>query len=399
MNCPACGSESSRTFYSLARVPTSSNVVFRSREQAMNAPTGSLELRFCETCGFIWNAAFDPTTQHHGEYEATQGCSPTFNQFARNLAARWIEKHHLRGKALLEIGCLNGEFITQLCAMANTTGVGIDPELNLARVPAEAIGPRRFHRRFLRPSVRTPACRLHLLPPHARARALPSADSSPTFAPPSTIGPQRPSASKCPAPNARSTSVRFGDIYYEHCSYFTAETLADLFRRNRFEVLDQRTEFDGQYLTIDTRPTTDGGRLSHQPPRTTNGGWGQPPCQVAALSERVDQFAKTRVSQDRPMNFRECDRKPRTAKSPFGAPAPKPLAFSARFGLGVDAVAEVVDINPAKHGTFLAMTGQAGRARADRLVASKPTLVIGMNPAYRNEIAASRRGTCHPRRD
>ena len=368
MLCPSCNSSASRSFYSLARIPTSSNVVFRSRDEALNAPTGSLDLHFCETCGFIWNAAFDPTTQHAGEYEATQGCSPTFNKFARELAARWIEKHHLRGKALLEIGCLNGEFITQLCAMANTTGVGIDPELNLARVPADSIGRVDFIKDFYGPKyAHLPAdfiCCRHTL------EHVP--DVGRFIADLRAAVDDRPATTVCfevPGTERVLDECAFWDIYYEHCSYFTAETLAGLFQRNRFEVLNQRTEFDGQYLTIDTRATNDSQLNDYD---------------VNAIRGRVAAFvAKVHAAT---VAFREMIAQA-DGKVVLWGSGSKAVGFLSTLGLGTDAVAEVVDINPAKHGTYLAMTGQEV-VPAERLVATKPSLVIGMNPAYRNEIAA-----------
>jgi len=77
------------------------------------------------------NTAFDPATQElSGKYEATQGHSPTFSAFAKKLAQRWVDRYHLAGKRVLEIGCGQGEFISLLCQTASTPGVGIDPILS-----------------------------------------------------------------------------------------------------------------------------------------------------------------------------------------------------------------------------------------------------------------------------
>ena len=48
----------------------------------------------------------------------------------------------------------------------------------------------------------------------------------------------------------------FQDIYYEHCSYFTAESLSSLFRSCGFDVFDTRREYGGQYLTLAARPSS-----------------------------------------------------------------------------------------------------------------------------------------------
>ncbi len=46
----------------------------------------------------------------------------------------------------------------------------------------------------------------------------------------------------------------FWDIYYEHCSYFTAGSLARLFRQAGFAVDDLYRVYDDQYLVIEARP-------------------------------------------------------------------------------------------------------------------------------------------------
>ena len=49
--------------------------------------------------------------------------------------------------------------------------------------------------------------------------------------------------------------LAFWDIYYEHCSYFSAESLSLLFREQGFDVLDVWTDYDDQYLMITAKPS------------------------------------------------------------------------------------------------------------------------------------------------
>ena len=56
-----------------------------------------------------------------------------------------------------------------------------------------------------------------------------------------------------------------------------------------------------------------------------------------------------------------------------------------------EAVDVVVDINPAKHGKFVAGAGQRIASPSD-LVPLRPDLVVVMNPIYRKEIAADLEG-------
>ncbi|MEZ5267938.1 MAG: hypothetical protein R2789_04990 [Microthrixaceae bacterium] len=75
-----------------------------------------MELRFCGDCGFVANARFDQgLSEYSARYEETQGFSARFNDFARDLAKRWVEKYSLAGRTVLEIGCGKGEFLEMMC--------------------------------------------------------------------------------------------------------------------------------------------------------------------------------------------------------------------------------------------------------------------------------------------
>src|SRR5262249_45892286 len=47
----------------------------------------------------------------------------------------------------------------------------------------------------------------------------------------------------------------FWDVYYEHCSYFGSGSLAALFARTSFDVVECFTDFDDQYLVLEARPS------------------------------------------------------------------------------------------------------------------------------------------------
>jgi hypothetical protein len=65
----------------------------------------------------------------------------------------------------------------------------------------------------------------------------------------------------------------------------------------------------------------------------------------------------------------------------------KGVAFLTTLGLTLDDVAYAVDINPIKHGTFMAGTGQEIVA-PEFLRDYRPDVVIIMNPVYRAEVTA-----------
>jgi hypothetical protein len=74
----------------------------------------------------------------------------------------------------------------------------------------------------------------------------------------------------------------FWDVYYEHCSYFSAASLKHLFTRTGFAVQRIWTGYDDQYLMIVTRPAEHG---SNAPPGDADG--------VAAIIRMSGSFATT----------------------------------------------------------------------------------------------------------
>ena len=127
-NCPSCISGTMTSFYEVKSVPTNSCILLETKEDAINYPRGDINLKHCGNCGFISNMAFDAKlTEYSGRYEETQGFSDTFNKFHHDLAERLINKHGLKNKTVIEIGCGKGEFITMLSELGNNKGLGFDP--------------------------------------------------------------------------------------------------------------------------------------------------------------------------------------------------------------------------------------------------------------------------------
>lgn len=65
----------------------------------------------------------------------------------------------------------------------------------------------------------------------------------------------------------------------------------------------------------------------------------------------------------------------------------KGVAFLTTLGQTRDDIAYAVDINPLKHATFMAGTGQEIIA-PESLQTFRPDVVIIMNPVYRDEVTA-----------
>ena len=126
--CPACGSSGMSNFFDVKGLPVHSMLLLDDRNEAIECPKGDIALAFCGSCGFISNLAFDPALMNCSvDYESSQAYSPRFIEYAKELAIKLIDRHGLRGKDIVEIGCGAGDFLALICALGGNRGVGIDP--------------------------------------------------------------------------------------------------------------------------------------------------------------------------------------------------------------------------------------------------------------------------------
>ena len=373
-SCPSCGGTAVEHIYTVPEVPVHSVLLVRTREDALNFPTGTLELVHCRSCGFIFNALFDESKLNYStEYEETQGFSETFNAFHRRLAAELIERFDLRNKDVLEIGCGKGEFLTLLCRMGENRGVGFDPAYVPERSSSNAGDNITFiqdfySEKYAHLKADFICCKMTLehIPDVARfiGTVRRAVGNNPT-----KIFFQIPDMSRV------VEEVAFWDIYYEHCSYFTASALRTLFTREGFDVTKVWTDYDGQYLMIQAEPALfdlpsgDGASAAVPALPTDISGF------KAALAERT---ASWKSGLERAAAGGK--------KIVLWGGGSKAVAFLTTLGIR-DEVQGAVDINPYKHGTYLSKTGHLILSPQD-LVSIRPDVVIIMNPIYRREIAA-----------
>jgi SAM-dependent methyltransferase len=371
--CPNCGSVEMSVFYELESVPVHSVLLLPTREEALNYPKGDITLGFCQTCGFIANVAFDPSRhEYSSRYEATQAFSPTFSAFAHRLATRLIDQYDLHGKDIIEIGCGQGEFLTLLCELGGNRGVGFDP----AYVPERSEGPAQDRITFIKDFYSERYAHYHgdfvcckMTLEHIQR----TADFVSTVR--RLLRDQSHAIVFFQVPDVRRVlrEVAFWDIYYEHCSYFSLGSLARLFRHCGFEVINLAREYDSQYLMIEARPGDgkDGALLEQED-------------DLEELAREVACF-----SENYPLKLdawrRDLQRMRQTGRRVviWGAGS-KGVAFLTTLHIE-DEIEYAVDINPYKHGTYMAGTGQE-IVGPDFLKEYRPDVVIVMNPIYEDEI-------------
>ena len=371
--CPSCGSGALVIFHEQDGVPVHSCRLVETREEALSFPRGTLRLALCGSCGFITNLAYDATLQDYGiAYEETQGFSPRFVEFARELALGWIARYDLRGIDVLEIGCGKGEFLALLCELGPNRGIGIDPAYVEERLESPAAGRMRFiadlyDERYAHLCADAVVCRHtieHIAPVASFMRLVRR-----------TIGERLETAVLFDLPDIVRVlrEGAFWDVYYEHCSYFGPGSLARLFRRTGFDVLALERAYDDQYLVLEARPSA------------------VEPSGVLPLAEPVEELAvevarfRARVADvvERWSVALAAARADGRTVAVWGAGS-KGVAFLTAVARAGD-VAYAVDVNPYKQGKYLAGTGHEVLG-PDDLVDRPPDLVVAMNPVYLDEI-------------
>jgi len=362
--CPACGAVMGRSFYHANAIPVQSNLLVESSRAAADFPRGELHLAVCENCAFITNVTFDESKLEMTEkYEASQAASPTFGKFARQLAQEWIDRYDLKGKRIIEIGCGQGEFLDLICEMSGSAGVGFDPIVRrkVGYAPNVTFIPGRFEDYAATGMSCDFICCRHTLEHIAEPLNFLTSlrevcgDAIVAFEVPDTVRVMREGA--------------FWDIYFEHVSYFTPESLHRVFQRAGFETLRTSLEFDDQYLVIEAKAT--GGQRRDMP----------------TLSElrRTQEFVRTCGAVMNAWVERCTD--PKHSTRVIWGSGSKAVGFLTTLGIA-DQFAAIIDINPAKQGSYLPGT-PLKIVSPKTLIGIKPDLVVIMNPIYRDEIAKS----------
>ena len=372
--CQACGSTAVESFYELNNVPAHSCLLLPTRAEALAFPRGDLELVFCHDCGFIGNARFDiGLNRYSAAYEETQAFSPRFMRFLDEICHDQIRKFGLGpGTTALEIGCGKGEFLTRLCELSGCNGIGIDPGYHPERNQSNAADRMTFIRdlygpRYAHLQAEYVSCRHtleHIAPVQEFMRLVRE-----------TIGNRHHVNVFFELPDMErvlETGV-FWDVYYEHCTYFTRGSLARLFRATGFDVTGLYKAYDDQYLMIEARPAPG--------PTTTRLPQEDDLAATAALVKNFSQQVEQRLQELAVAAHRWRRSGQKVAIWGSGS---KCVSLMCSIDLG-DTLQAIVDINPHKHGKFLAGSGREIQS-PDALTALRPDAVIIMNSIYTEEI-------------
>jgi 2-polyprenyl-3-methyl-5-hydroxy-6-metoxy-1,4-benzoquinol methylase len=368
--CPVCGGVETTAALEIRNVPAHAVVVYRDRAAAEAAPTGDMRLVCCRSCGFAFNRAFDPRLLHYRDgYESTQAFSGHFNAFSSELAAEILARVGSREKPLLEIGCGQGEFLRLLEAGGHRNLIGFDPAHHPERSALDKGSSVKIFAEAFSPALAAepPAaivCKMtleHIANPLGFLRDIAAvANQSPDC----IVFLQVPNAEEIFRIGA------FWDVYYEHCSYFTASTLPWLLARAGLRPLDLRTGFGAQYLLLAGRSGRSPSTVARTPPDNALAGFeaflAKANRMIAAWDEKVDGFDRAG-----------------TSVALWGGGS-KAVAFLSALERS-DAIDYAIDVNPRKSASHLPKSGL--KVVSPSMAKKKPTdLIVVMNPNYLTEV-------------
>ena len=373
--CFSCDEAGLHHFYDVRDIPVHSVLLMPTADEATSYPRGDLSLGFCSKCGFLQNSLFDPSVHEYStRYEETQGFSPRFNVFLTELAQRLIDRYDIRDKHVLEIGCGKGEFLELICRLGGNRGTGIDPAYVPTRRPGEASVPLEFiQEMYAEKYAHIEAdfiCHRHTL-----EHIQPTLEFMRLIRKNLDHRPDTLVFVEVPDVRRVIEEPAFWDIYYEHCSYFSLGSLARLFRRSGFDLLELATDYDDQYLIAVGKPGDGSG--------PTLPGEDD----LDAMKEAVARF--DRVCQETMSRWQTdiARWKSEGKRVVVWGSSSKGVSFLTTLGLTEAEVGCVVDINPHRQGKFMPGSGHEIVGPA-AMSSYQPDVVMVMNPIYCDEIAA-----------
>ena len=367
MECPICQSGNTTAFLERSGVPVHQNLLCASREAARTVNRGDLSLVMCGDCGFTFNRSFDEGLLSYGElYDSTQTCSPAFEKYVDDLVAHLVEERGVVNKTIVEIGCGKGYFLDKLCARAGNRGIGFDP--SYLGPESKLDGRLSFVRSFYGPeNSDTPAdvvvCR-HVIEHTQKPMTLLGAVHGALAA-----SGQANVYFETPNLDWILENMVMWDFFFEHCSYFTKDTLKYAFELAGFRAEEVREVFGGQYLVYE-------GRVIAVPE-------GRKPQTGGTLLEKARRYAASEKTQLKRWRKRLEEHASEGRIAIWGAGA-KGVTLANLADPDCELIDCVIDLNPAKQGKYTPGTGHPiypfeslGERRVD--------VAILMNPNYREE--------------
>ena len=370
--CPICGSGETWTFLEMEHMPAQDGVVYPSEQEALDAPCGDIDLSICRRCHYIWNVSYDPSCIQFADYSYSQHHSTTYKEYLSSLIASLIQHYDLKDKTLIDIGCGEGYFLSELCRLGDNRGIGIDPSNRLSdEIPIDKEKLSFIHDCYSDEHTAIQGdfffCR----------HVIDELDSPKEFVKLITHSLSRKNGSiiYIELPNAMRTFEEnlIWNIGYAKKSWFSSSSITTLLRLCGLDVLDVEPVFGNEYLGITGRIAT-GVEKDAPFPEGPN----------EEILKLLETFAEHATQE-----FGMWESKVQELKSSGGqmivwGAGMRGINFLNRFG-DPDIFPRVVDVNPDRQGKYLPDSGYLVDSPGLLKEVRTETVLIS-NPIYAHEI-------------
>jgi hypothetical protein len=335
------------------RLPVLQNRTFAARSEALASPTGDVLLVQNQHTGLVFNQAFDASRAVYDEtYQNEQACSAVFRQHLDDV--QQIIARHLHGRSLIEIGCGKGYFLERL-VRAGFTITGMDPAY-------EGTNPRIMKSHFRKSLGRSAEGIVlrhvleHIPDPFSFLSEIAAANGGS-----GTI------YIEVPCLDWICDRRAWFDVFYEHVNYFRLRDFSRMFGR----MYESGRIFGSQYLFA----VADLASLRKP---------------VAGPEDRLQLPEDFLAGVHRAAAHLQSSTGRRNAVWGAGSKGVIFAIYLQRAGFSID---EVIDVNPAKQGRYLPVSGlgvSSPDAAAGRM--SDGDNVFVMNSNYLDEIRSASGG-------
>jgi len=368
--CPVCQSQDTFEFLKRNGIPVVQNMIFSDKKSAISVPRGDLHLSCCKSCGFIFNNAFQEKLVMYGNaYDNRQHFSEYFHQYMKKLSECLIQKKGVVNSRIVEVGCGDGTFLRLLLSdeRSRNTGVGFDPSY---RGPEfDCNGRARFivdyynqkYADFGADVVVSRHVIEHIADPVKFLISI------------RNLFDRQKDATVCletPDVNWILKNNSFWDFCYEHCSYFSPESLSYTLKFAGFRSVETINTFGGQYLLSAAAPA------EYNSDKETR---SQLKNKIFTIAREYAQHEHDFVEKNRSV----LKNISKTGNISLWGAGAKGVMYANMLDPESEFISSIVDVNPDKQGGYIPGTGHQVIS-PDHLPQSGSVII--MNENYTEEI-------------
>lgn len=367
--CHTCNSSEIYKTVQYKNIPVMQSIIYKTLNDAQNCRVGDINIYICKNCGSVFNKTFSPESlQYTVGYENSQDYSDTFFKHLSDIKS-YIMKSTNNPKSILEIGCGKGKFLKLLANETDASCYGYDPSY----LGKEEIlnGRVKFIKRYFEETdvnkkhdivimrhviehINNPLVMLNMIYKAMNDDGILYIET----------------------PNLEwilKNKVIF-DFTYEHCNYFTLDTIKELLAMSKLNIVDERLTFGEQYISIIVRKS-DILKLNH---------YNEKEILKNKLLNDLYKFEDYKNKAITDINKQLMEIK-KNGNCCFWGSAGKGVMCCNMFDEFCKYISCVVDINPNKQGGYIAHTGHPIIA-PEQLIQFDIKSVFVTNSNYYDEI-------------